>query len=87
MSEKNLKETNSSKEVVSKDTQEERKILTTVVIYLHEDGSIAVDGHTENGEKTNLHTIEAITHRVSNELRDSRVANMAIEMFKNKLGG
>ena len=67
--------------------QDPDKPEVIVTIHGYPDGSLDVEGLHVNGQKLNNRTIETIVDRLAVEMRDARVAEMAIELFKRRLGG
>lgn len=64
---------------------DEPEVIVTVRGF--SDGSLDVEGFHANGKKLNNRTIETIVERLAVEMRDARVAEMALELFKRRLGG
>lgn len=66
-------------------TEQEKKVAAELMIKVFEDGDIEVNTPEGARELTPVE-IENITRNVAEQLRDMRIAQTALEMFKAKLG-
>ena len=67
------------------ETQEEKGFLAELIIRVNAEGGIEVNVPDGARELTPME-VEGITRSVYEQLRDTRIAQQAVEMFKSKLG-
>lgn len=65
--------------------EQEVKVSAELIIRVYEDGNMEVNV-PEGARELQPFEVEMITRGVYDQLRDSRVAQTAVEMFKQKLG-
>lgn len=67
-------------------TQEQQvEVIAELTISVNSDGSIGVN-IPEGGRELSPLEVEGVTRSVYEQLRDTRIAQAAVEMFKSKLG-
>jgi hypothetical protein len=72
-------------EVEAPEAPQERKVIAELVIRMLDDGNMEVNV-PEGGRELQPIEVESITRNVSDQLRDTRIAQYAVALFKSKLG-
>lgn len=70
-------------EVKEKDNAEKKEI--SVQIFISENGNIRIESLDGEGKPLQNQDVENILNATYNNMRDIRVAEMAVELFKKKL--
>lgn len=72
-------------DVEAQEVPQEPQVIGEIQIKLLDNGAIQLN-IPDDSREFKPEEIEQITQNVSNQLRDARVAQMAVDMFKQRLG-
>jgi hypothetical protein len=65
--------------------QTEKQVVAELIIRVFEDGNMEINV-PEGGRELQPFEVETLTRSVSEQMRDARIAQQAVAMFKAKLG-